>query len=265
MPRIQDAARTAGYSVEAIEQPADINAESEFTPRRIPLTEPLEGPDAQLILHLTEDRPAMILVDLNNSAVPWARWIQVIKTSAATRRIPIVAFGPHVDEENLQAAKAAGADLVVSRGKFQSDLGNLIAEWARPSIKEDLNAACDGPLSEKAIKGIELHNKKEFFEAHEELELAWMEASEYEGYLYRALLQTSVAFLHLERGNLRGAAKMLLRIRQWLDPIPDTCRGVDVRDLRATVEHLRSVLEKVKENQELPPLEDLYRPFHFQK
>ncbi|MGD8634228.1 MAG: DUF309 domain-containing protein [Anaerolineales bacterium] len=261
MPRIQDAARAAGYSIEAIEQPADIDAESEFTPRRIPLTEPLEGPDAQLILHLTENRPALILVDLNNGAVPWARWIQVIKTSAATRRIPIVAFGPHVDEGNLQAAKAAGADLVISRGKFQADIGKLITTWARPSIAEDLRAACDGPLSEKALKGIELHNRKEFFEAHEELELAWMEASEYEGYLYRALLQTTVAFLHLERGNVRGAAKMLLRIRQWLDPIPDTCRGVDVRDLRATVDHLRSRIDGVKGSQNLPTMEELYRPF----
>jgi CheY-like chemotaxis protein len=214
-----------------------------------------------LVKHLTKTRPALIIVDLNSRAVPWKRWIQVIKTSAATRRIPILAFGPHVLEQDLEAARAAGADLVVSRGKFQSNLSALIDEWARTSIHADLSAACSGVLSERAARGVSLHNTRDFFEAHEELELAWMEAPEHEGYLYRALLQVTVAFLHIERGNLRGGRKMLLRVRQWLDPLPDACRGVDITDLRSTVEHLREVLDRASSNEDLPPVDTMYQPF----
>ncbi|MDF1501177.1 MAG: DUF309 domain-containing protein [Anaerolineales bacterium] len=203
----------------------------------------------------------MILVDLTCDAIPWARWIQVIKTSAATRRIPILAFGLHIHKENLAAARAAGADTVVSRGKFTRDLSELIEMWARPSLVEDLRSACRGELSEQALLGIRLHNKMEFYQAHEKLELAWMEAEEHEGYLYRALLQTSVTYLHLERENLRGAAKMLLRLRQWLDPLPGTCRGVDIQDLRETVDRLRSIVDETSSHEDLPPLETLFRPF----
>jgi predicted metal-dependent hydrolase len=261
IPRVRDVARATGYTVQALQDPSEIDASSDFIPRRIPLTEPLEGPDAQLVRHLTENRPALIIVDLNSNILPWTRWIQVVKTSAATRRIPMIAFGPHVDKEKLVNAEAAGADIVLSRGQFQSELADLIAQWAAPSIHADLESACKGELSAKAKHGIALHNEMDFYEAHEELELAWMEAPEHEGYLYRALLQTTVAFLHLERSNLRGAAKMLLRVRQWLDPLPENCRGVDIEDLRATVEQLRMAVDACSSAEELPPLEELYRPF----
>jgi predicted metal-dependent hydrolase len=70
-----------------------------------------------------------------------------------------------------------------------------------------------------------------------------MEASEFEGYLYRALLQFTVALLHHSRGNVRGAQKMMLRIHQWLDPMPDACRGVDLAKLMHDVSVLRDSLE----------------------
>ncbi len=261
---MQDAARAFDYSLVVLQDPADIGASSEFVQRRIPLTEPLEGPDAKLVRFLSDARPALIIVDLNSETIPWARWIQVIKTSAATRRIPVLAFGPHVEEENLKRAKAAGAEVVLSRGKFQNNLMGLIEKWASPANLEGLQSACKGMLSTRAIEGIQLHNAKEFYAAHEELELAWMENPELEGYLYRALLQTTVAYLHLERGNLRGAEKMLLRVRQWLDPLPETCRGVDIQDLRRTVDQLRSVLDQASSMEELPSLEELYRPFLYE-
>jgi hypothetical protein len=37
-----------------------------------------------------------------------------------------VAFGPHVDEEALAAAKAAGCQVVLPRSKFASDLPRLM-------------------------------------------------------------------------------------------------------------------------------------------
>ena len=261
VPRVEDAARALGYQVTVIQEPADVGAHGEFIQRRIPLTEPLDGPDAGLVRYLSEAQPALLIVDLNSTALPWARWIQVIKTSAATRRIPVLAFGPHVMEGDLKTARDAGADAAISRGKFQASLPELIKQWARHSPTEDLRVACRGEISRLASKGIDLHNRLEFFEAHEALEMAWLEASEHEGSLYRALLQITVAYLHLERGNLRGAAKMLLRVRQWLDPLPEVCRGVDIHDLRETVDRLRTTVDRASDSAELPPITELHRPF----
>ena len=72
-----------------------------------------------------------------------------------------------------------------------------------------------------------------------------MEATGHEGYLYRALLQTTVAYLHVTRKNFAGAQKMMLRVRQWLDPLPEACRGVDVARLRDHLNGLRKALDEV--------------------
>jgi predicted metal-dependent hydrolase/CheY-like chemotaxis protein len=241
-PRLQDVARGLGYAISLIEKPSQLGAQGEAPQRAISLTEPLEGPDAHMVATLTEHRPALILVDTTAQNIPWARWIQVLKTSAATRRIPIVAFGPHVDEGVLDRARSAGADQVVTRGKLQSRLPKLIQEWAQVNLRDDLAAACEGALSAAARQGVAHHLAGEYFEAHEALEAAWKEAPEAEGYLYRALLQVSVAYYHIQRHNHRGATKMMLRIRQWLDPLPDACRGIDVAALRGQVDELRAAL-----------------------
>jgi hypothetical protein len=260
-PRLQDVARGLGYEILLVESPTQLNAEGDTTARPIPLTEPLQGPDARMVAYLTKHRPALILVDTTAADIPWARWIQVLKTSAATRRIPILAFGPHVDESNLALARSSGADEVVTRGQFQSGLPRLIRTWARASLTEDLASACNGRLSPAAEQGVEYHQAGEYFEAHEALEKAWKEAPEAEGYLYRALLQFSVACYHIQQHNHRGASKMMLRIRQWLDPLPDACRGIDVAKLRQHVEELRTALGQLspKTIDQLDP--NLLRPF----
>jgi hypothetical protein len=43
--------------------------------------------------------------------------------SAATR---VIAFGPHVHEDRLAAARAAGCDSVLSRGQFFSQAENVL-------------------------------------------------------------------------------------------------------------------------------------------
>jgi predicted metal-dependent hydrolase len=242
LPRLQDVARALGYDIEVVDSPAQLNAGGEATGRPVPLTEPLEGADGRMLEYITTLRPVLILVDTTAIAIPWRRWIHVLKTSAATRRIPILAFGPHVDEANLELARTAGADKVVTRGQFQSGLPKLIGAWARPSMAEALVSACEGALSPAAELGVHYHNKGSYFEAHEALESAWKAAPEAEGTLYRALLQVSVAYYHVQEGNHRGASKMMLRVRQWLDPLPDTCRSIDIRKLREQVEDLRRAL-----------------------
>ncbi len=245
VPPLADGLRQLGYQPQTVERPADLEAEGDISERSVPLTEPLSGADADLIRRLTEIRPALILIDMTSGDLPWERWVQVIKTSAATRRIPIIAFGPHVEEDAFQRAQEAGANLTVARGRLHSQLEALVREHARTISFKLLEASCDQPLSELARQGISLHNRGEYFEAHEELEHAWMEEEGEAGYLYRALLQVTVAHLHIVRDNFRGATKMLLRVRQWLDPLPDACRGIDVRQLRAMVQRLRRALEEL--------------------
>jgi CheY-like chemotaxis protein len=253
LPRMQDVAQALGFQLHVISQASDLGIEGDPQPETLSLTEPLEGPAAQLIRRVSALQPDLILCDTTLVELPWLDWIQILKTSAATRRIPILVFGPHVEHESLEQAREMGAEVVLTRGVFHKGMATHFNEHCLPDPRPALARSCSGLLAEKARRGIELHNAGEFYEAHELLEHAWMEAPEAEGSLYRALLQFTVAYLHIERGNLRGARKMMLRIHQWLDPLPDTCRDVDVSALRASVEHLRSALESSSSMSDLHP------------
>lgn len=57
------------------------------------------------------------------------------------------------------------------------------------------------------------------------------------------MLQETVADLHFERGNRRGARKMMLRLRGWLARLPNTCRGADVAGARAQLDELQTALD----------------------
>lgn len=243
--RLEDGLNALGYRTQVVEAAEQLQGEGDPLERPVPLTEPLAGPDAQFVRALTRLRPALILADLTAKGLPWARWIQLVKTSAATRRIPIVAFGPHVEEQALALAKAAGAEAALPRGTLHRQLETIVSQYARARDEADFGAGCDRRLSERARKGIQLHNAGEYFEAHEELEHAWMAEEGPDGFLYRSLLQVTVAHLHIERDNYRGASKMLLRVRQWLDPLPAACQGVDVDQLRADLDELREALREV--------------------
>lgn len=241
-PHFEDVTRSLGFQFRLIEKDSDIGAQGQPDSRDLPLTEPLEGPDAILIQTLVEERPAMILVDTSSQSIPWQRWIQVIKSSAATRRIPIVAFGPHVDKKTLQAASDAGSDHVVSRGKIQKSFLQIIEEWAQVPDQERIHSDCQEQISTEALDGLKLLNQGEYFQAHEHLETAWKES---QAHLMRALVQVSVIYLHVVRANYRGALKMLLRVRQWLDPLPAECQGIDVVALRDDLAQLHSRIMEV--------------------
>ena len=112
------------------------------------------------------------------------------------------------------------------------DLRGIIKETFLTERTSFQNETCDEPISLSAIAGLEAFNKGEFFLAHEFLEEAWNEDQSTGRNLYRAILQIAVAYYQIERKNYRGAIKMFFRVRQWLDPIPDECRGVDIQTLR---------------------------------
>ncbi len=204
--------------------------------------EPLQGPAGAMFQEIAARQPALLIFDLGNRSIPWAKWIPLLKSSAATRRIPILCFGPHVEEEWLARAQNAGADAVMPRSRFASRMPHLLRDMVRLPDGAAIDAACAEALSPQAEEGIAAFNRGDYYQAHEDLEAAWMKDKGPGRDLYRAILQVAVAYYQVERGNFRGAMKMLLRVRQWLAPLPAVCRGVDVDFLRQDVERVQETL-----------------------
>ena len=110
---------------------------------------------------------------------------------------------------------------------------------------EEAGRACEGELPGQALEGLVLFNRGAYFEAHEALELAWRAESGPVRELYRGILQVGVAYYHIQRGNYRGAVKMLQRAKGWLGPFPDRCRGLDVQALRDDIGHVEELLQRL--------------------
>ncbi len=83
------------------------------------------------------------------------------------------------------------------------------------------------------LEGVRRHNAREFYEAHEFLEDLWHEYGPPRKTLLQALIQFTVACLHLETGNLRGATTMSARVIAQLSGLPDALLGLDVRALES--------------------------------
>lgn len=241
---IENALQAMGYRARWIQRGDELGTNAIVPPTRQP-GEPLTGPSAAFIAFLAEEQPALVIVELNSTLLPWPEWVAAMKSSAATRRIPVLAFGPHTDLDLRARALDVGCDAVLAQGRFIADLPALIEKYARRMDNVALTAACQGELSALALKGIARFNQREFFEAHEDLEHAWNEEPGPARELYRGILQVAVAYLQIMRRNYNGALKMFLRMRQWLDPLPEACRGVDVAQLRADALAVKAELERL--------------------
>lgn len=226
--------------------------------------EPLSGPEASLMQRLTEWQPALLIFDLGNDAIPWQRWIAILKSSPATRRIPILAFGPHVNVSAMTLARELGAQSVVARSRFTSALPELIEKNILIPDYAAVKDACQEPLSALARQGLHEFNRGDYFEAHEYLEDAWNEDSSPARELYRAVLQVAVAYLQIERGNYNGAVKMFLRARQWLEPLPDLCRGIDIGQLKEDAEMVHQMVLQLGPERLSAFDQSLLRPVRYQ-
>ncbi len=242
--RIQNVVDHLGWRIEWLETAASLP--TPHSPDQVERPgEALHGTEGKLFEQITTWQPALILFDLNNRQIPWRRWVPILKSSPATRRIPILAFGPHEDKEAMQAAKKLGANFVVGRSRFTSAMPELLQKYARVPDQAALAASCAEPLAELAKEGIALFNKGEYYKCHDALEEAWKQDQSPARELYRGILQVGIAIYQVQRGNYRGAMKMLLRLRQWLDPLPPVCRGVNVAKLRQNAAEIQAILTEL--------------------
>ncbi len=196
------------------------------------------------VFRLTDDRAAMILVD--GTGDDWLFWAATLKSSPATRRIPVVFAS---DDLVTQAeALKSGADVALTPAELLEQLPALIEEHAYtpdPTQQEQLTSECDEPLPPLAVQGVEKFNNREFYPQHDLFEEQWVETDGPVRDLYRAVLQVGVAYYQIERGNHRGALKMLLRATQWLEVLPDVCQTINVGQLRQDAYAVRAELERM--------------------
>jgi uncharacterized protein len=74
-----------------------------------------------------------------------------------------------------------------------------------------------------------------YFEAHEELELAWRGAAAEERDFFQGLVHVTVAWYQGGRGNVTGCRRQLEKAARRLGPYAPAHRGVDVAAFLAQV------------------------------
>jgi CheY-like chemotaxis protein len=86
------------------------------------------GRTALLGTAATAQADLIVLLDLNSPGVEPADIVPALRAAAHPPRA-IIAYGPHVHEECLAAAKAAGCDEVLTRGQFNATMDNVLLKW----------------------------------------------------------------------------------------------------------------------------------------
>jgi len=100
-------------------------------------------------------------------------------------------------------------------------------------------------MSEDQLQaGLSLIRAGRFFEAHEELELAWRAAPPEERDFYQGLVHVAVAWYQAGRGNAVGAGRQLDKATRRLGPFAPAHRGVDVGDVLAQVETAKQAVAR---------------------
>jgi predicted metal-dependent hydrolase len=105
---------------------------------------------------------------------------------------------------------------------------------------------------ENLERGLELMRRGEFFEAHEELELAWRAASDAERDFYQGLVHVTVAWYQSGRDRPVACASQLAKARRRLAAFAPAHRGVDVASVLEQVDAAAALV--VAGSLELPPL-----------
>ncbi len=82
------------------------------------------------------------------------------------------------------------------------------------------------------IRGLELFNKRDFYECHEIIEELWLETKPgpHSG-LYKGVIQAAAALYQWERGYLSGARRLFLSSTKYLKEYEPAALGLNVEKL----------------------------------
>lgn len=99
--------------------------------------------------------------------------------------------------------------------------------------------------------GLEHLRSGRFFEAHEELELAWRAAPQEERDFYQGLVHVAVAWYQAGRGNPVGTTRQLEKALRRLERYEPQHEGVQVADVRRQLRDAQDIV--LTGSLDLPP------------
>jgi PleD family two-component response regulator len=100
--KISDAAKRAGLEVEFLKSEKDV------------------------IDKATHEKPLLIILDLNFSAVEPLNLISKLKSNGEMKQISVIGYLSHVQGELKQQAQEAGANIVIARSAFSQNLQQIL-------------------------------------------------------------------------------------------------------------------------------------------
>src|SRR5215475_10543517 len=103
------------------------------------------------------------------------------------------------------------------------------------------------------LEGIAHFNACDFYESHEVWEALW---SDYQGpsrKFFQGLIQAAVALHHFGNGNIRGAKKLNVGCRAYLDPYRPHHLGLDLDQFLGQMD--RCFVEVMASTEEFPKIE----------
>ncbi len=80
--------------------------------------------------NLRQQKPALIIFDLNTTSGNAAELIRQLKSDAELKEIRVMAFFSHVQVELQRAAQEAGCDKILPRSQFTATLPQLLRQAA---------------------------------------------------------------------------------------------------------------------------------------
>jgi PleD family two-component response regulator len=100
--KISDAAKRAGLEVEFVKSERDVLEKA------------------------AQEKPLLIILDLNFGAVEPLDLISKMKSDGATKQISVIGYLSHVQGELKQQAQEAGANIVMARSAFSQNLQQIL-------------------------------------------------------------------------------------------------------------------------------------------
>jgi DNA-binding NarL/FixJ family response regulator len=81
----------------------------------------------ELLAQVRALKPALVILDLNSAKSDPIATIEALKTDAETATTRTIGFASHVHVDLINAAKRAGADQVLPRSAFATNLADILA------------------------------------------------------------------------------------------------------------------------------------------